>query len=777
MDQVNWDYFHLSATWVHAEPGVMAIGDVTSYMARERHDTKRYERARKILGVTAYMDRSDVVTDRRFYSLSTLSRDEIWEQVDQKSRRCDGEYAMRAGHLPRLASFVDVRFPDPLTEDEKMLIADQFSQDIVRKYGCAIETALHKDPSRGTLCHMHLLMSDRVVDKAGVGTKIREWNSKAAVCAGKGVKDGEIILAPHAEFMRSRFSDLCAQYGVIVDHRSFKRQGLPYKPTPWVPNTVVHMQTLAGKDAEWRVQRAVALAERRAEFDRVSEGRLHSDPQGSKITASVHHHHSTARGKWRTVTFSDKVLMAAAGVRFLRISLFSPAILKALTTKSLQKSPVSPSPMQMKMKRSRKGQMRANWNVLGSYYRITLTQIPARLSSRVLTGFLFDAALDDQVTAGSSTVPFLRSGSPKSLASLEEISERASHDLMVAGDYFNKKITQKIADIRVATDCTTTSTNSIIPMSSSRAVAADHDFEFNPKGNDNTYERSVPIHPPVSRSLQDSKTFTASEEPLIVSHVIQDAILGGFPMSETALPETTTKTTLKGASDPVLNIAARYCYSLVLRKRLTKTRLQKVANIANLNIEDLQAAMLVLKITKDEWKAFVGKIMSDLKDPGFSALLTIVKDVQKEIDSEKALENHVADKPLNGRDPAPAIATNDPEKVLQPPMIKSTDQIDWPHLLVELAMCYRLSGRLPPDISTNLATIAGLTRGEFERSTACLIDSYRKRGRLDLKAKVTEISEIANRHDNKDLLAVLQILKSMPKRSSTHDFSSTTRIR
>jgi len=817
MIEVIWDYFHLSAKWVHAVSGTDAIHDVTSYMARERQDLEAYERGRQILGVTSYMDRSEVVAERHFFAASTLNRDEIWAAVDQKSRRRDGEYAMRAGKSPRLASFVDVRFPDPLSEEQKRAIATQFAETLVRKFGCAVETALHVDLERGTLCHMHLLMTDRVVDHNGVGIKIREFNSIAAKHEGKAIIDGGRSLAPHCEFMRSYFTDLCAANGVLIDHRSFKRQGRPYDAVAWVPDAVVHMQERDGIDAEWRVRRTEALAERRAEFGEVGHRRADHEQLGQAIFALQ----APRSGRLKQAPFNvmEKVWLLRVGLPLRRNSVFSK---------------------------------HARNQLIGMARALVIEPTQAPIS-----------------TTASASPPM--KGFQNGL-SLEEISNRASNSLKISADFFGRQVDQRIERDRAITQKAVLSSTPDANLNVKRSPISGHDPTSSAIVE--ASRNSVTRHSFLAPNAQ-----TVSLK-LGLPHPDNNRLKNeNWLTTETSIASSLTvkSTVITDDFSASLDVAVRYAFSLEARGRLTSHRLDKIAEVAQSDTATVKRSMKPwrLRLKKEDMARFTEELNRELNDKKFLRLLSVVLNTEAEIKEEK--EQEKKQKELNQRNTAAtsmqimrpvndlpasivsergsklstdeklttesdvairyalslrvrerlsrarlheiAVAvrtdTTDLEKGIEVVSLniehidqfkaqlksdlkkypklnalatdferaikeetvkeKAADELNRQKRIYKIGMCYRLAKLLDDDDEMKLAELAGVERDQFRREMNTTYKAFRGRGRLNLQKIANELVEATSNSDKQALAILHARLKAEGKTLPPYDFGPSGR--
>ena len=244
-----------------------ALSDIVAYQRRTRERDLRHRSP--VTSATAYMSRRyDLEAAAAEVGYHTLiangfegSSPDLWNAIDQAARRKDGQYKRHAGRLPRLGSFITASFPHGIALNEAADVVDRFLAALSRTYRCALEAVIHLKGGRPD--HAHILMSDRVVSASGVGKKIRCFNAVAEKAIGGGIVDGDKRLGSAMELMRSLWAQEIrrASRDTAIDHRSFRRRGLPFAPVTQFRRGELEAEARAGT-AVWKVQRANELAER-----------------------------------------------------------------------------------------------------------------------------------------------------------------------------------------------------------------------------------------------------------------------------------------------------------------------------------------------------------------------------------------------------------------------------------------------------------------------------------------------------------------------------------
>jgi exonuclease VII small subunit len=93
------------------------------------------------------------------------SRSELWNRVEQHEKRRDS----------RLAREFEVALPTELDAAQRQVLARQFAQELVERYGIAVDVCIHRPHRHGDdrNHHAHILTSTRTLGPDGWGAKIK----------------------------------------------------------------------------------------------------------------------------------------------------------------------------------------------------------------------------------------------------------------------------------------------------------------------------------------------------------------------------------------------------------------------------------------------------------------------------------------------------------------------------------------------------------------------------------------------------------------------------
>jgi ATP-dependent exoDNAse (exonuclease V) alpha subunit len=176
-------------------------------------------------------------------------REALWravEAAEDRSTRPD---------TAQLARQVEVARPRELPRQERIALARGFALEQFVERGMAVDFSVHEPVSQrdGELQpHAHMLLSMREVTEAGLGGKMREWNSRA-------------LLQEWREAWAAHVNAALERAGVAerVDHRTLAAQGIEREPEPKIGATAQAMER-RGMMSE-RGQRFRDVQERNAE--------------------------------------------------------------------------------------------------------------------------------------------------------------------------------------------------------------------------------------------------------------------------------------------------------------------------------------------------------------------------------------------------------------------------------------------------------------------------------------------------------------------------------
>jgi hypothetical protein len=152
-----------------------------------------------------------------------IGRAELWNQAEAAERRKDSRVARE--HLLAL--------PHELDSEQRLALAREYAQELVERYGVAVDLAIHAPDSGGDQRnhHAHLLATTRCLNQDGLGEK------SAIELSDR--KRGEMGLsrgADEVKLLRERWEQMVntalerAQVNERIDARSLADQGLEQVP-------------------------------------------------------------------------------------------------------------------------------------------------------------------------------------------------------------------------------------------------------------------------------------------------------------------------------------------------------------------------------------------------------------------------------------------------------------------------------------------------------------------------------------------------------------------
>jgi hypothetical protein len=165
------------------------------------------------------------------------------------------EWAQDRGQLWNAAEAAEVRknatvareyelaLPAELTREQRSALVRGFGQELVERYGVAVDVGIHAPDRQGDQrnWHAHVLTTTRTVGPEGLGEKTRVLDAKAT-----GPGEVEILRASWARHTNEALERV--QVPERVDHRSHQRQGLDQTPTVHLGPLVVGMERRAMRE-------------------------------------------------------------------------------------------------------------------------------------------------------------------------------------------------------------------------------------------------------------------------------------------------------------------------------------------------------------------------------------------------------------------------------------------------------------------------------------------------------------------------------------------------
>lgn len=164
-----------------------------------------------------YSKKRDVIHSEIFLPPNAPSwandRQQLWNEVERAEKRKNSTVARE----------FEVALPNELNEQQRIALVQDFAKQIVARHGCAVDAHLHDD--KGSYKskenqHAHIMLSTRRLEPEGFTKKTRELDER---------KSGEVVY--WREQWAKTANEHLREYGIEIDHRSLKDQGLEREPT------------------------------------------------------------------------------------------------------------------------------------------------------------------------------------------------------------------------------------------------------------------------------------------------------------------------------------------------------------------------------------------------------------------------------------------------------------------------------------------------------------------------------------------------------------------
>ena len=164
-----------------------------------------------------YTKKNDVLHSEIFLPANAPSwatdREQLWNEVEKAEKRKNSTIARE----------FEVALPNELNEAQRIELVQDFAQQIVARHGCAVDAHLHNGQNMYESKenhHAHIMLSTRQLEQDGFTKKTRELDEK---------KSGEVVY--WREQWAKTANEHLREYGIEIDHRSLKDQGLEREPT------------------------------------------------------------------------------------------------------------------------------------------------------------------------------------------------------------------------------------------------------------------------------------------------------------------------------------------------------------------------------------------------------------------------------------------------------------------------------------------------------------------------------------------------------------------
>ena len=164
-----------------------------------------------------YSKKRDVIHSEIFLPPNAPSwatdRQQLWNEVERAEKRKNSTVARE----------FEVALPNELNKEQRIALVQDFAKQIVARHGCAVDAHLHDDKASYKSeenQHAHIMLSTRRLEPEGFTKKTRELDEK---------KSGEVVY--WREQWAKTANEHLREYGIEIDHRSLKDQGLEREPT------------------------------------------------------------------------------------------------------------------------------------------------------------------------------------------------------------------------------------------------------------------------------------------------------------------------------------------------------------------------------------------------------------------------------------------------------------------------------------------------------------------------------------------------------------------
>ena len=164
-----------------------------------------------------YSKKRDVIHSEIFLPPNPPSwandRQQLWNEVERAEKRKNSTVARE----------FEVALPNELNEQQRIALVQDFAKQIVARHGCAVDAHLHDDQGSYKSKenqHAHIMLTTRRLEPEGFTKKTRELDER---------KSGEVVY--WREQWAKTANEHLREYGIEIDHRSLKDQGLEREPT------------------------------------------------------------------------------------------------------------------------------------------------------------------------------------------------------------------------------------------------------------------------------------------------------------------------------------------------------------------------------------------------------------------------------------------------------------------------------------------------------------------------------------------------------------------
>ena len=296
-------FFHYNLQWIHAEAGSIVGLAKSHYINRhegyavEAPESARSMREKSVAnsaGLSDYINRNGDEANPELGHYLLITRDlpvrdgaGLARLLDARERKQDRTYRQYGGRMPRVGCHGIVSFQWGISDEAAVDALTGHARMISDRLRVPIEGRIHYKAGRPD--HAHILLGTRIVEHGHLGRKQRQLDAVSEKADGRGLVADDRVLGSTLEFLRADWAERMRQASGDgeIDHRSYRRRGLPVYPVTHIPRSEIEYQKRRNSEA-WRTQRSEELAIRTStSAAAVVDQASRIEPIGIDIEASV----------------------------------------------------------------------------------------------------------------------------------------------------------------------------------------------------------------------------------------------------------------------------------------------------------------------------------------------------------------------------------------------------------------------------------------------------------------------------------------------------------
>lgn len=246
--------FHLSTKTISRKTGRTATASAAYRAGEKIHcertgETHDYTRKAGVMASSAFLFDGD--------KKISLDRQDLWNTAERSEKRKDA----------RTAREIVVNLPHELNHEQRKALVDDFTKNLAKGLGVAIDYAIHEPNRKGDdrNYHAHILMTTRTASMENgvltLGAKSNiELENKALKAKGLPSTQAQItdIRKDWAHYTNHHLRK--AGLDISIDHRSHKERGLETAPTIKLGVAVVAMERRGIETDKGNFNRAIKQA-------------------------------------------------------------------------------------------------------------------------------------------------------------------------------------------------------------------------------------------------------------------------------------------------------------------------------------------------------------------------------------------------------------------------------------------------------------------------------------------------------------------------------------